>query len=58
MKYSFDYEDYDQGLGAGDLLKTILEDKEFQGQTELVIGNWGSILDEGFRRLKNYLLEI
>ncbi len=57
MKYSFDYEDYDQGLGAGDLLKTILEDKEFQGQTELVIGNWGSILDEGCQTLIDGIVE-
>lgn len=46
-KYSYDYEQYEAGKGAGSVVSDILEDPEFAQVTDLVIGCWGNPCEEG-----------
>ena len=58
LKYLISYEEFDKGEGAAELLQRILDDAEFPGQTELVIGNWGDTFEkEGSQTLIDGIIE-
>lgn len=44
--YFYDYDEYEQGKGAADLVGEIMESAQFPELDELVIGNWGSAFEE------------
>lgn len=46
-KYAISYEQYDEGVTPGDMVKEILEDPEFPQLNALVIGCWGDAWDDG-----------
>lgn len=45
-KYLCDYDDYENGMKTEDLVDRILDDPEFQGLNELIIGSWGQSWDD------------
>ena len=45
-KYSYDYEQYEEGKGSASMVDEILEDPEFGQVTDLVIGCWGNPCEE------------
>lgn len=46
-KYSYSYHEFDvEGKGAGTMIGDILNDPDFPGLTELIIGNWGNSYEE------------
>lgn len=44
--YFYDYDEYEQGKSAADLVGEIMESAQFPELDELVIGNWGSAFEE------------
>lgn len=45
-KYLCDYDDYENGMKTEDLVDRILDDPEFPGLNELIIGSWGQSWDD------------
>lgn len=55
--YSLDYDDYEDGKGAKDLLEDIIADPEFTQISELVIGSWGNAWEEDCQALIDGIVE-
>lgn len=56
--YAYDYEQYeDENKTAETMIEEILEDPEFGGVKELVIGNWGGAWEDGCQPLIDGIVE-
>lgn len=55
--YVYDYEDSEKGKDAGTMLEEILEDPDFPGLEEVVIGSWGDPAQEDCQPLLDGIAE-
>lgn len=56
-KYSYDYEQYEEGKTAGTMIDDILSDSEFPELTELVIGEWGGCWEDDCQKIIDGIIE-
>ena len=55
--YVYDYEDSEKGKDAGTMLEEILEDPDFPGLEEVIIGSWGDPAQEDCQALLDGIVE-
>lgn len=55
--YTLDYDDYEDGKGAKDLMEEIVADPELPQLSELVIGSWGNAWEENCQALIDGIVE-
>ena len=55
--YSYDYDEYEEGKGAGTMVEDILEDPEFPELEELIIGSWGGAYEDDCQTILEGIVE-
>ncbi len=56
-KYSYDYEQYEEGKTSGTMIDEILSDPEFPELTELIIGEWGGCWENDCQKIIDGIVE-
>ncbi|HBN56539.1 MAG TPA: cytoplasmic protein [Lachnospiraceae bacterium] len=55
--YSYDYDEYEEGKGAEELIKDILADPDFPNLNELIIGDWGGAWEDDCQPIIDGIVE-
>ena len=55
--YSYDYDEYEEGKNAETMVEDILEDSEFTGLDELIIGSWGGAYEDNCQPIIDAIVE-
>ena len=55
--YSYDYDEYEDGKGAENLIEDILADPDFPNLNEVIIGDWGGAWEDDCQAIIDGIVE-